>query len=163
TSEVIAGPYERKWFRDFHAEMIASRVEAIVAEGKVFVGTFAGKVHALKADDGSDAWTTPVIGPIGHSPSYQDGRLYVGCEGEAFDRGYVYCLRAADGKEIWRYRASGGVWVAPLTDGKNVYAGDRAGVFHAIDVQSGRMRWQIKTDNTILTPASISSDGRKIV
>src|SRR5262245_17777431 len=47
TAEVIGGPYERKWFRDFHDEMIASRVEAIVAEGLVFVGTFAGKVHAL--------------------------------------------------------------------------------------------------------------------
>ena len=33
TDEVLKGPFERKWFRDFHGEMIASRVEAIVAEG----------------------------------------------------------------------------------------------------------------------------------
>ena len=37
TSAVVKGPFERKWFRDFHGEMIASRVEAIIAEGKCFV------------------------------------------------------------------------------------------------------------------------------
>src|SRR5258706_11442884 len=104
SADTLKGPYERKWFRDFHNEMIASRVEAIVAEGKVFVGTFAGKVHALKVEDGSDVWTAQVAGAVGHSPTYHDGRLYVGSEGGAFDRGFVSCFRAADGEEIWQYR-----------------------------------------------------------
>ena len=51
TDEVVRGPYERKWYRDFHSEMIATRVEAIVADGKCFVGTFAGNMHALDVTD----------------------------------------------------------------------------------------------------------------
>ena len=98
---------------DVTDEMIASRVEAIVAEGFVFVGTFAGKVHALKVENGSETWTVQLPGAVGHSPAYCDGHLYVGSEGGSFDRGYVTCLRAVDGKEIWKHRTPAGVWVAP--------------------------------------------------
>jgi outer membrane protein assembly factor BamB len=66
SEEVVRGPYERKWYRDFHDEMIASRVEAIVAEGKCFVGTFAGNLHALDLADGKTVWTFKAGG--GHRP-----------------------------------------------------------------------------------------------
>ena len=55
TEEFVQGPYERKWYRDFHDEMIATRAEAIVAEGKCFVGTFAGNMYALDVKDGHTA------------------------------------------------------------------------------------------------------------
>jgi len=163
TPTVIPGPYERKWFRDFHDEMIASRVEAIVAEGKVFVGTFAGNLHALNVTDGGTAWTFKAAGPIGHSPVYHNGRLYVGSEGERFDRGYVYCVSAADGREIWRTAVGAGVWVAPACDGRAIYFGDRGGAFHAVSIADGRVLWSYQTGAMILTPASISEDGRRIV
>lgn len=163
TDEFVRGPYERKWFRDFHDEMIATRVEAILAEGLCFVGTFAGKVHALKVDDGSTAWTFQAAGPIGHSPCYAGGRLYVASEGEAFDAGYVYALGAADGKEVWRARLGAGAWVAPLCDGRTVYVGDRAGVFHAIRAEDGKPLWQYQAGGMILAPASMSDDGNRIV
>jgi hypothetical protein len=137
TPEVVAGPYERKWFRDFHDEMIATRVEAIVAEGKCFVGTFAGRLHALHVEDGATAWTFQAAGPIGHSPLYHHGRVYVASEGTGFHEGWLYCLAAADGTEIWRYRTAAAVWVAPATDGQNVYVGDRSGVFHAVRLADG--------------------------
>ncbi len=51
TDEVVRGPYERKWYRDFHDEMIATRVEAIVAEGNCFVGRVKGHVLILHYSD----------------------------------------------------------------------------------------------------------------
>jgi hypothetical protein len=60
TPEVVRGPYERKWFCDFHDEMIATRVEAIVAEGRCFVGVF----HAVRLADGEGAWRFPAGGMI---------------------------------------------------------------------------------------------------
>ena len=78
SSEVVAGPYERKWWRDFHDEMIATRCEAIVAEDKVFVGTFAGTLYALDIVDGSTQWEFQADGPIGASPCYHDGHIYFG-------------------------------------------------------------------------------------
>lgn len=151
---VPSGPYERKWYRDFHEEMIASRVEAVVAEGKVFVGTFAGRVHALDVADGRTAWTFQSGGPIGHSPLYLDGRVYA-----ASDDGRLYCLQASDGRRLWSYPAGAGIWVAPATDGTRVYAGDRAGVFHAVDARTGAKAWTFPTGGMILKPASVAEDG----
>ncbi len=162
TDEIVRGPYERKWYRDFHAEMIATRIEAIVADGMCFVGTFAGRMHALDVADGRTRWTFQAGGPIGASACYGQGRLYFGAD-EAFDKGTLYCLDAGDGSLIWTYDAGAGIWVAPACDGRNVYFGDRAGVFHAVDARTGARRWTFTTGGMILKPASLSLDGRRIV
>jgi putative pyrroloquinoline-quinone binding quinoprotein len=158
TDEIVTGPYERKWFRDFHTEMIASRVEAILAESLCFVGTFAGNLYALDVTNGKTVWRFSTNGPIGHSPCYDGGRVYFGS-----DDGYLYCVQATNGKELWRYRAQGGVWVAPACDGDTVYFGDRAGMFQAVDARTGKRRWSLPTGYMILTPASFSPDQQKIL
>lgn len=117
--ERIEGPYERKWVRDFHDEVIATRVEAIIADGHVFVGTYAGNVRALRLEDGATAWTATLGAAIGHSPLWMDGRLYVGCQD-----GRLVCLDADDGSIAWSYRAGAGIWVHPASDGERVYFGD---------------------------------------
>src|SRR5262245_43247790 len=152
TSETIQGPYERKWFRDFHDEMIASRVEAIVAEGKCFVGTFAGRVHALSIADGATAWIFQAGGAVGHSALYDGGRIVFGA-----DDGKLHCLKASDGSPIWAYDAGAPIWVAPAGDGDKVYIGDRAGVFHAVSLKDGRKAWTFRTDGMILKPASLTA------
>ncbi len=162
TPELLTGPFERKWYRDFHEEIIATRVEAIVAEDKCFVGTFAGNLYALDVATGRTVWRMEAAGPIGASPCYRDGVLYVGSE-DRFDRGRLYAVRAADGQVLWDYQADGGVWVAPSCDGPTVYFGDRSGRFHAVDTQTGAGRWTFDTGYMILKPASFSLDGQKIV
>jgi len=162
TGQFIEGPYERKWHRDFHDEMIATRVEAIVAEGRCFVGTFAGTMYALNVADGSTAWEFSAGGPIGHSPCFNDGRLYFGCA-EAFNSGKLYCLDAATGRKLWEYEAGAGIWVSPASGGRNVYFGDRAGVFHAVSGATGRKAWTFETGYMILTPPSLTADMKRIV
>src|SRR4051812_15305430 len=108
TSETLSGPFERKWFRDFHDEMIASRVEAIIADDKCYVGPFSGNLYALNVADGTTAWTFKTGGPIGHSAAYSEGRVYVGA-----DDAKLYCLDAGTGKPLWTYPAAGGGWGAP--------------------------------------------------
>ena len=158
--EVIDGPYERKWFRNFADEMLAARLEAIVAEDKVFVGSFAGVMRALDVTDGHTVWEFQADGPIGHSPCYQDGRVIFGD-----DHGGVYALRADTGRLLWRYQARGSVWTHPSSDGGRVYFGDRAGYFHAVDVTTGASAWEepFHVGVRILTSASISEDGQRIV
>ncbi len=158
TPETINGPFERKWFRDFHDEMIASRVEAIVAGGKCYVGTFSGNLRALNVADGSTAWTFKAGGPIGHSAAHSDGRVYFGAD----DR-KLYCLDAETGKPIWTYTAAGGVWVAPTVSAGLVLFGDRSGVFHAVHAKDGARAWTHATGGMILKPASVSEDGKRIL
>lgn len=158
TAETLQGPFERKWFRDFHDEMIASRVEAIVAGDKCYVGTFAGNLHALNIADGGTAWTFKAGGPIGHSPVYADGRIVFGA-----DDGKVYCLDTSNGKEFWEADLGAGVWVAPAVSGGVVYVGTRSGSFAALALPTGGLLWTFTAGGMILKPASISGDGEKIV
>jgi hypothetical protein len=158
TPETLQGPFERKWFRDFHDEMIASRVEAIVAGGKCYVGTFAGNLHALNVADGTTAWTVKAGGPIGHSATYSDGRVYFGS-----DDAKLYCLDAETGRPIWTYTAAGGVWVAPTLSAGLVLFGDRSGVFHAVHAKDGSKAWTYATGGMILKPASVSEDGKRVL
>lgn len=162
TDEVVTGPYERKWYRDFHDEMIATRVEAIVAEGECFVGTFAGNMYALDVADGHTVWKFAAAGPIGTSPCYEKGRLYFGAD-EGFATGHLYCIDAANGSLLWKYNAGAGIWVSPACDGQRVYFGDRTGVFHAISARTGEPLWTMKTGGMILKPPSFSLTGDKII
>lgn len=158
TDQIITGPYERKWFRDFSDEMIATRVEAILADGKCFVGTFAGRLYALDAASGKTIWTFQAGGAIGASPCVCDGRIYFGA-----DDGKLYCLLADDGRELWRLSTSAGIWVSPACDGKIVYFGDRSGNFYAIDAKAGKERWRFHTGGMILTAASLTPSADRIV
>jgi len=158
SKEVLQGPFERKWFRDFHDEMIASRVEAIVVGDLCYVGTFAGTFHALRVTDGTTAWTFKAGGPIGHSAAYAEGRIVFGA-----DDGKLYCLDAATGEKRWVYGAAGGIWVAPTISGRRVYVGDRSGTLHAVALSDGLPAWVSATGGMILKPASVSEDGKNIL
>ena len=162
TEQYVEGPYERKWFADFHDEMIATRCEAIVAEQKVFVGTMAGNVYALDVHDGTVVWKFEALGRVGASPCYNDGKLYIGSD-DAFDRGSLYCINAQDGRLLWRYQTSGGVWTSPACERGRVYVGDRAGVLHAVETATGAQAWTLRTASMILKPVSLSVDGERIV
>src|SRR6185503_20465445 len=76
TADCVKPPYERKWIRSWPLEIMTTRVEAIVGEGRVFVGTYAGRLHAIDAETGADFWTFEADGPILHSPAYADGLVY---------------------------------------------------------------------------------------
>ncbi|MCP4228629.1 MAG: PQQ-binding-like beta-propeller repeat protein, partial [bacterium] len=70
---------------------------------------FAGhqdKVLAIKHDGSGQFWEATV--PIRvRSLYYNDGRLYVGAEGNWEEvPAYLFCFDAANGEEIWRYEAS---------------------------------------------------------
>jgi outer membrane protein assembly factor BamB len=162
TAEIVEGPYERKWWRDFHHEMIATRCEAIVADGKVFVGTFAGNLYALDIADGESVWRFEADGPIGASPCYHHGRLFFGSD-DAFDRGTLYCLQAETGALIWKYASGAGIWASPACDGQNVLVGDRSGVLHAVRTKDGSLAWKFQTDYMILKPVSLTPDNQRIV
>ena len=158
TDHVVQGPYERKWFRDFHDELIATRVQAIVAQGRVFIPTLGGNLYALDAEDGRTLWKLQTDGPLGASPAYADGRVYQGS-----DDGGLYCIDAGSGDVLWRYQAEGGIFVSPLVAAEHVYAGDRAGVFHAVDRAGGERAWSYATGAPIMTTASMDEAGENIV
>src|SRR4030095_6058710 len=69
----------------------------------------------------------------------------------------------ATGKERWSFETEGGIWVSPCVAANLALFGDRAGCFHALDVASGAEKWRCQTGGPILTTASISEDGERVL
>lgn len=162
TKEVLSGPFEIKWYHILAEEVISCYAEVIVGDGKAYIPTYAGKLHAYDIVTGEQAWDIQAGGPIGNSACYVDGKVLFGSD-DAYNKGTLWCVKASDGSVVWTHETPGGIWNHPVTDGKTVYVGDRSGVFSAVDLATGAEKWTVKTDGMVLTPASITPDGQRIV
>jgi hypothetical protein len=153
-----AGKLRLAWRKELWRELTGPRAEVIVGQGLAFMGTYAGNFYAWSISDGTERWVFRSGGSIGHSPAFSDGAVFVG----SMDR-KLYALDANTGKPRWAFEADEGIWVSPVVHQGLVLFGDRAGVFHALDAASGRERWRLRTADRILTTASVSEDGERVV
>jgi hypothetical protein len=152
TPDCVRGPYRLAWVAEFPNEIVCTRVEAIVADGRVFVGTSNGTLWALDAATGKPLWKHAADGPIQHSPAVAGGRVFVGAAG-----GSLWALDAATGKPAWKFRPGKGGFVAsPLVAEGTVYLGSRDGVFHAVAADTGEPRWQFATAGPIRCTAALA-------
>lgn len=156
--EFPKGPLKLVWRRALHRELTGPRAEVIVGGGLAFMGTYAGNLYAWDAGAGEEQWTFKTGGPIGHSPMLSRGLLYVG----SMD-GKLYALDATTGRKLWQFEAGEGIWVSPVVGDGRVLFGARDGVFHALNAVTGRAAWQFQTGDRILTSASLSEDGQRVV
>ncbi len=127
---------------------ISQKVQIIAAAGKTFLSTARG-LYAFNADTGAELWVYPTELPLGHSPTYADGRLYVG----GLDRN-LHAIDATTGKGLWTFAAAGGFHTCPLVAGGLVYAGSRDGCLYAVDAATGKLVWQYRTGGQILQSAA---------
>jgi alcohol dehydrogenase (cytochrome c)/quinohemoprotein ethanol dehydrogenase len=78
-------------------------------EGKVYVGTFDGRLIALDAQTGKQVWSVQTADPamaytITGAPRIIKGRVIIGNGGgEYIARGYVTAYDAQTGKQVWRF------------------------------------------------------------
>jgi outer membrane protein assembly factor BamB len=95
----VSIPTHLKWTS---AKLGAGVGQVTSGGGMVFAADKAGyTITALKAADGSAAWTFQAGGRIDSPPPFHAGRLYFGGAD-----GFVYCLKADDGFLVWRLRAA---------------------------------------------------------
>jgi len=77
--------------------------------GKVFVGTYDGRLIALDAKNGHKVWETLTVDPahdytITGAPRVVKGKVIIGNGGAEFGvRGYVGAYDAETGKQVWRF------------------------------------------------------------
>jgi quinohemoprotein ethanol dehydrogenase len=82
---------------------------AAVYRGKVFVGTFDGRLVALDAATGQEAWTAVTFDPdsmhaISGAPRVGHGLVFIGNSGGEFGgRGFVSAYNADTGQLAWRF------------------------------------------------------------
>jgi polyvinyl alcohol dehydrogenase (cytochrome) len=146
------------------------------ARDVAFFGDAGANVYALDAATGKQLWKTDVddfpVGRISGSPTYHNGRLYVGVTSgeEAVGavptyecckfRGSVVALEAATGKQIWK---SYTIPELPTPMKKNaagtqLYGPSGAGVWATPAVDAKLNRLYITTGNNYSDPTSTMSD-----
>jgi outer membrane protein assembly factor BamB len=114
----------------------------LVADGRVYVGDWRGRVYSLDATTGKVRWTFQGKGRIKGAVAKSGNRLYVG----TYD-GYLYALRAATGKVIWRTRSQdrlggrGQFYSTPAVAYGRVYIGSTDGKVYSFGAASGKLRW----------------------
>jgi quinohemoprotein ethanol dehydrogenase len=78
-------------------------------EGKIYVGSFDGRLIALDARNGRKVWEVMTIDPtqpytITGAPRVARGKVYIGNGGsELGTRGYLSAYDAKTGKRVWRF------------------------------------------------------------
>ncbi|HTE21105.1 MAG TPA: PQQ-binding-like beta-propeller repeat protein, partial [Armatimonadota bacterium] len=138
TPDTVRGPYALQWATEFPNEVLATRLEAIVAGSRVFIGTYSGNLYALDRHTGAVLWKHAGGAPILHSPAVENGIVFYGTAGQ---NGSLFAVDADSGKPRWRFRPDGGGFAAsPLVAGGAVYLGGRDGVFYAVDARTGKQR-----------------------
>lgn len=159
TVDEVRPPFARKWYRLFPNEGINAGVQPIVCDGKVFIGTLHGVLHAIDAESGKDTWTFRAGAPILHAAAAGDGRVYFG----AAD-GIVYAINSSDGSSAWKVKTGAAVWNAPALWNGRVFIGSRDGKLYCIDARGGAVVWSSPTGGPILnSPAVDPKFGRVYV
>ncbi|HWQ05166.1 MAG TPA: PQQ-binding-like beta-propeller repeat protein [Longilinea sp.] len=150
----LGGNFAVTWRHAFQPEKVFPQVQAIVASGKVFVGTEMGNLYALNATNGAQAWKFTANGPILNSVAVDGDRVFFG----AMD-GAVYAVDANTGNQVWKAQLSQflGFSTAPvIADGK-VMLGGRNGIFYALNPANGNVIWSYNAGSPILMTAAWNS------
>ncbi len=101
---------EPLWTYDLEGEIWASPA---ISQGRVFLGSWANKIHALKLESGDDIWELQLEGRITASPIISRGMLYL-----ASEAGEVRGVQASNGRVVFEDQLESGVQCTPLmTDG----------------------------------------------
>jgi hypothetical protein len=150
TAAEIRPPFARKWYRLFPDEGLMAGVQPVVAEGKVFVGTMRGVLHAIDAETGKDLWAYKAGGAILHASAVADGKVFFGCAD-----GSLYALRASDGQPLWEFPTGAAVWNSPLPHDDAVLIGSRDGNLYAVVSATGKLRWKAATGGPLLSSPAL--------
>ncbi|MFK7801717.1 MAG: PQQ-binding-like beta-propeller repeat protein [Anaerolineae bacterium] len=148
TSSVADGPNPRehsnygiKWYRPIEA-YIGQHVQLIAARNKIYAATAKG-LYALHMETGDTAWQFDTDMPLGHSPTVDGDRIFVG----GFDK-RIYALNADTGALIWKFEgAKGGFSTNPIVVGGQVLMGSRDGYFYSVNRENGQLNWQYPPAN----------------
>lgn len=153
--EEVSGNTQLQWYRPIEG-YIPQNSQVIAAGGLLYISTSSGLL-ALHAATGDLVWRFDTELPLGNSPTYADGVIYVG----GYDR-KIHALNALTGAHLWAFSGAGaGYDTNPLVVDDKVFAGNRDGKMYAIGAhntaQQGQLVWQHQTGGAIHFSAAYSN------
>jgi outer membrane protein assembly factor BamB len=152
----------------WHRELFHIDSSPLVAEGKVIVGTVIGDVYFSKqvlgidAETGQVAWRYATQHAVPGSPSYSEGRVYVGIGNgkmtadDAQPAGSVLCLTAAKGDFVWEYKTPNSVLESPVVAGERIVFTCRDGHVYCVTAADGKLVWKHPLGDPIAAAAVVT-------
>jgi outer membrane protein assembly factor BamB/predicted phosphodiesterase len=116
------------------------QAQSDIGTGNVFwggrvIGTDTdGWIFALDGRTGKKVWAYRTGGKVYSTPAVADGYIVA-----ASTDGWIYCLK--DGKLVWKFETLKPDVASPVIEGGVVYVGGSDGHFRAIELATGRLRW----------------------
>jgi outer membrane protein assembly factor BamB len=133
-----------------------SESSPLVANGRVYVGDWTGRVYALDEKTGKTVWTYRTRNRIKSGVTLSGNRLYVG----SYDHN-VYALNARTGKLIWRTEAQERLfgratfYSTPAAAYGRVYVGGTDGKVYSFGAASGKIRWTHSTGGFVYSSPAV--------
>ncbi len=93
-----------------------------------------GWIFALNKKNGKKQWAYRTNGKVYSTPAVWQDYVVAG----STDR-FIYCIK--DGRLVWKYETEKPVVAAPVIEGNTVYIGASDGHFRALDIVTGKLRW----------------------
>lgn len=160
----LAHPFSQAWSTDIGDGSSGNRRllnPPVVANGTIFAMDASGRVAAINAANGRQAWRVRATSdaeesdPLGGGVAFGDGRLYV-----TTGFGDVVALDPATGDELWRAEANGPIRSAPAFAAGRVFAISIDNQLEAFDAATGQILWShtgILEDAALLGGASAAA------
>ncbi|MFP3936838.1 MAG: PQQ-binding-like beta-propeller repeat protein [Phycisphaerae bacterium] len=133
----------------------AVRSSPVIADGLVFVGNDAGRLVALRLDDGAEQWSYSADDAIVAPPLVVGATVYVGTLA-----GDLLAVNAADGELLWTYSTDGEIHgsanSAAVGDETRILVGSYDGKLHCVRSADGEGLWTYATEDYINGAPAIS-------
>jgi len=128
------------WKQELKGNVISS---PLVVEGRVYLADHDW-IYCLNASTGKLAWEydTSVLVREYTSPTYSEGKIYVGC----YYLGILFCLNALSGELEWKYTSESQIYLSPVVSGGKVYISTWLEKVYCIDAMTGDSLWDYNTN-----------------
>ncbi|HEX2988790.1 MAG TPA: PQQ-binding-like beta-propeller repeat protein, partial [Chloroflexota bacterium] len=157
----VDGPYRFYW--RWTDVPFASRVQPVVAGGRLFVGGLNGTFYALDAAYDAEGgaprvlWQRDLGSPIRSGAAVDGSTVIVGTQ-----HGAIYGLDVSNGQLLWSVSTGGAILAAPLVADTTAYLGSADGSFYALRTSDGSVVWKQSIGAPVLASAALSSDGSRL-
>lgn len=142
--------YTWKWYE----VPIASRIQPVVANGRLFIGSLNGAMYARDASTGANLWVFDANSPIRSTAGVSGNTVIFSTH-----HGWTYALSTSDGSLRWK-TFTGSSQTAPLIDDANgrAYIASTNSNLTALSIASGAQLWSKDTGAPILTSPTLSAN-----
>lgn len=169
----LVAPFQTKWkwlngdrwngeaYQTLDAE-IPILSQPIVGDGKLYVGSYNGKLYAIDEQSGNTVWSFQAGLAILHTAAYNNEKVYVG----SLD-GYFYAINSTDGSLAWKYQ-TGPIYSAPLIVNNRVCIGSKTNHLYCFNLEDldsdevGDVIFSYDAEAPIYQSAAASPDQTKI-